>query len=98
MQGLQRIGIGAIAIVAALFVINWLLPRIGFELGIGELFSFGASGVYLFIGLVEVITNKPFFYWGQKWMALKAWQRGVFGTLFLLLVLVIFIAIIPLIA
>jgi hypothetical protein len=97
-HGLKWMALGTLAIITAVFVSNWLLPKIGFELGIGGLFAFGACGVYFLLGLTEVITNKPFIYWGQKWMDLKGWQRGVFGTLFLLFVLAALIAIIPFVA
>jgi hypothetical protein len=98
IHGLKWMALGTLAIIVAVLVSNWLLPKIGFELGIGGLFAFGACGVYFLLGLTEVITNRPFIYWAQKWMDLKGWQRGVFGTLFLLLVLAALIAIIPFVA
>jgi hypothetical protein len=97
-HGFKWMALGSLAFAVAAIVSNWLLPAIGFELDSHGLYAFGVCGAYFFLGLIEVITNKPFIYWGQKWMALKGWQRGVFGTLFLLLVLVAVLAILPFIA
>jgi hypothetical protein len=94
-HGLIKMALGCVAIVVAIALNNWLLPKLGLELAIGGLFMFSAAGAYFLVGLVEVITNRSFIYWGQKWMALKGWQRGVFGTLFLLIILAALGCIIP---
>jgi hypothetical protein len=97
-HGFIMMALGGVAIVAAVAINNWLLPKLGYQLAIGALFAFSACGAYLLVGLVEVLTNKSFIHWGQKWMALKGWQRGIFGTLFLLLVLAAVVCIIPYVA
>ncbi|SRR6266516_3682427 len=45
----------------------------------------GIPFVYFCIGSVELITGRPFQQLADSWMALKGWQRGVIGTLIVLL-------------
>jgi len=40
--------------------------------------------VYFCIGLIEVITGRPFQQLADSWMTLKGWQRGVLGTIIVL--------------
>ena len=40
--------------------------------------------VYVCIGLVELLTGRPYQQLADAWMALKGWQRGVIGTLIVL--------------
>ena len=90
--------IGSVAIVVAVALNNWLLPKLGYQLAIGGMFAFAACGACFLTGLIEIVTNRSFVYWGQKWMELKGWQRGLFGTIFLLLVLAALVCIIPYVA
>jgi len=45
-------------------------------------------GAYAMVGLIELVSGTPFSQFNDLWMNLKGWQRGVFGTVFLLLVFV----------
>ena len=40
--------------------------------------------VYVCIGIIELLTGRPFQQLADSWMALKGWQRGVIGTLIVL--------------
>ena len=37
--------------------------------------------VYLCVGLIEVVSNKPYRHLAAEWMNLKGWQRGIIGTI-----------------
>jgi hypothetical protein len=41
--------------------------------------------VYACVGSVELLTGRPYQQLGDAWMNLKGWQRGVIGTLIVLL-------------
>ena len=45
------------------------------------LISAGVPFVYLCIGVIELLTGRPFQQLADAWMALRGWQRGVIGTL-----------------
>src|ERR1043166_3576386 len=45
----------------------------------------GIPFVYVCAGLVELITGRPFQELADAWMTLKGWQRGIIGTLIVLL-------------
>ena len=40
--------------------------------------------VYVCMGSIELITGRPYQQLAYAWMALKGWQRGVIGTLIVL--------------
>jgi hypothetical protein len=44
--------------------------------------------VYLCIGLIEVVSARPYRQLAGAWMSLKGWQRGVIGTIIVLAALV----------
>lgn len=37
--------------------------------------------VYFCVGVIELLTGRPFQQLADAWMALRGWQRGVIGTL-----------------
>jgi hypothetical protein len=41
----------------------------------------GIPFVYLCVGIVELLTGRPFQQLADAWMSLKGWQRGIIGTL-----------------
>ena len=49
-----------------------------------ELTLMALPGAYALVGLIESITGISFFRFAEAWNQLKGWQRGVFGTAFLL--------------
>jgi hypothetical protein len=40
--------------------------------------------VYFCIGTIELLSGRPYQQLAQAWMALRGWQRGVIGTLIVL--------------
>lgn len=56
--------------------------------------------VYVCIGVIEMLTGRPYQQLADAWMALKGWQRGVIGTLIVLvggfLVIVVMVAVVML--
>jgi hypothetical protein len=44
----------------------------------------GIPFVYVCIGLIELLTGRPYQQLADAWMALKGWQRGIIGTLIVL--------------
>lgn len=44
----------------------------------------GIPFVYFCIGIIELLTGRPFQQLADAWMALQGWQRGVIGTLIVL--------------
>lgn len=40
--------------------------------------------VYCWIGVVELLTGRPYQQLADAWMALKGWQRGLIGTFIVL--------------
>ena len=40
--------------------------------------------VYFCIGLIELISGRPYQQLADSWMALRGWQRGVIGTLIII--------------
>lgn len=57
----------------------------GYMPGPFTLIPAGIPFVYSCIGFLEVVTGKPFQHFADSWMALKGWQRGIIGTLIVLL-------------
>jgi hypothetical protein len=44
----------------------------------------GILFVYFCIGVIELLTGRPFQQLADAWMALRGWHRGVIGTLIVL--------------
>jgi hypothetical protein len=40
--------------------------------------------VYFCVGVIELLTGRPYRQLADAWMALKGWQRGIIGTLVVL--------------
>jgi hypothetical protein len=40
--------------------------------------------VYLCVGLIEVVSGKPYRHLAAAWMNLKGWQRGIIGTIIII--------------
>ncbi|MEO6569687.1 MAG: hypothetical protein ABIO94_13055 [Opitutaceae bacterium] len=95
-RGLKQMAFGGIVFAGAVVLVNWVLPRWNLRLEIGGLFGFAAIGAWFLVGLVQVVTNKPFHYWGQKWMQLKGWQRGILGTAILVVATVVIVGLMAL--
>ena len=74
-QGLKLMIYGG-AVMAALLAATWILPHYGWQLGLTS----GLPGVFFFMGLLEVITNRPFLYWAKKWDNMSGWKKAALGT------------------
>jgi hypothetical protein len=44
----------------------------------------GAPGALSAVGLIELASGRPFYKLEETWQALKWWQRGIWGTLFVI--------------
>ncbi|MEP5764752.1 MAG: hypothetical protein ABJ308_09160 [Halieaceae bacterium] len=42
----------------------------------------GAPGAFSAVGLIEFASGQPFYKLEETWQGLKWWQRGIWGTLF----------------
>jgi hypothetical protein len=67
---------------AAIFAVFVAIAKAGFEFNNPfRLILPSIPFVYFCIGLLELITGRPYRQIADAWMALKGWQRGVIGTL-----------------
>lgn len=49
--------------------------------GIYSVVGMGAPGALAIVGLVELLTNRSFWEFSDRWDALPGWKRGVFGVI-----------------
>ncbi len=72
------IGILGFLLMASVFLV---LSSVGYMPG-GPfmLIPAGVPFVYFCIGVIELLTGRPFQQLADAWMALRGWQRGVIGT------------------
>jgi hypothetical protein len=73
---------------AALFLLYLWLRSEGFELAAGGLIACGISVAVFLAGLIELATNRPISELADGWEDLEGWQRGLFGTV----IVIVFIA------
>jgi hypothetical protein len=95
---LKAIG-GSIAIA---LLIAWLMQqqglgeqRGGMLYGIFYLIAIGTPGAYALVGILELITGTPFTQLSARWDSLKWWQRGVLGTVVIMIALLITFIVLP---
>ncbi len=86
LHGMKWI-VAAIGICAAVVGIILLIERMGFVPGPIAMVGLAIPFVPLFGGIIEVITGIPFFELARRWDNLKGWQRGLYGTTFVVLAL-----------
>ena len=48
-------------------------------------YAWGIPGAFFLVGLIEVVSGVPFSELAARWDDLHGWQRGVLGTLIVLL-------------
>ncbi len=53
--------------------------------GPGAAILIGAPGALSAVGLIELTSGKPFHQIEEIWQSLKWWQRGIWGTLFVVI-------------
>lgn len=52
--------------------------------GIAAATFIGAPGAFSAVGLIEFASGQPFHQLEEIWQNLKWWQRGIWGTLFII--------------
>lgn len=48
-------------------------------------FAWGIPGAFFLAGLIQLVSGVPFAELAERWDSLHGWQRGVLGTLIVLL-------------
>ena len=95
-QGIKKIAIGIAALTIATVAFALLKMNNMTAYGVG----WGVPGAIILVGLVELVAGVPFMTISSKWDSLKGWQRGVLGTLLVVItpiaILGLFVAIITL--
>ena len=77
MQGVKKIAIGALVMVAAIGA--FVLLKMNNMTVYGA--AWGIPGAIILVGLLEVVGGVPFIEISSKWDSLKGWQRGILGCL-----------------
>jgi hypothetical protein len=94
LRGVKKIAIGIVALAIAAIAFAMLKMNNMTAYGVG----WGIPGAVVLVGLIELIGGVPFMQVSSKWDSLQGWQRGVLGTLIVvvtpLAILGLFIAII----
>ena len=88
-RGLKMLAGGGVVFAALLFLMYRLSAH-------GYKFHFAVIGASLpfvlcCVGFIELVTGSPYLLLGQRWMALRGWQRGLLGTFIVLAALVLII-------
>ena len=77
-----KVGIGAIGFALMLglfFLIGMMFPSA--TVNPFRMIPACIPFVYLCIGLIEVVSGRPYRQLAAAWMSLRGWQRGVIGTI-----------------
>lgn len=78
-----KVGIGVIGFVAILglfFLIDKMFGH-GFVVSPFGMIPFCIPFVYFCMGLIEVVSGRPYRQLAAAWMSLRGWQRGIIGTI-----------------
>ena len=86
MSATRRQGLKLLVISGALTVVTtagvmWL-TRIGWTV---RSYAVGIPGAFFLAGLIQLVSGVPFAELAERWDGLHGWQRGVLGTLIVLL-------------
>ena len=79
-NGFKKLALGTAALVAVFWFVLWLQHQ-GYSPNSFALIALGAPVAIGFVGLLEIIVNRPFSEMEEWWNNLKGWQRGVLGLL-----------------
>lgn len=90
-RGLRHCALWLLAFLAAMTVPLFVLPRLGVQLTPPGMIPFALPGAFALKGLLEFVTGVPFLELARRWDELKGWQRGVLGTIIVLMALVVII-------
>jgi len=94
-RGLKYMGLGLMISLPLWGLVVWLVAK-------GFTFHFALVPAclpfaYVCMGLVELVSGRPFQQLGRAWMDLKGWQRGVLGTFIILVAIAVMICAVALI-
>lgn len=80
---LAFIGFGAVfALIVFWFAYPEYYPFSHHPVGPAAAILIGAPGAFSAVGLIELASGQPFHKLEETWQTLKWWQRGIWGTLF----------------
>ncbi|WP_306524323.1 hypothetical protein [Dokdonella sp.] len=82
--GLKRFVIGSLGAVLV-GVLVYFVHLQGFAPSSFAMIPLAIPGAYALMGIVEMVSGTDFFEIAQKWDDLDGWQRGVLGTLVVIL-------------
>lgn len=77
-RGIKKLIVGAIAGLIVGYFVYWLQLQ-GYSPKGYALIVLGAPVAWGFVGLLEVLMNRPFSEMEEWWNSLKGWQKGVIG-------------------
>jgi hypothetical protein len=97
-RGARRFALWLLAFAVAMVVPVYVLPRLGLQLTPLAMIPFALPGAFALQGLIELITGVPFLELARRWDELKGWQRGVLGTIIVLVALVVIVGGVGLVA
>ena len=80
---LSFIGFGAaFALIVFWYAYPEYYPFSAHPVGPAAAILIGAPGALSLVGLIEFASGQPFYKLEEIWQQLKWWQRGIWGTLF----------------
>jgi len=86
MNAVRRSGLKQLAIAGAVAIVY---GYVALQLSHGgwQVFGYGwgVPGAFALAGFVQLVSGVPFPELSRQWNALQGWQRGIFGTLILVL-------------
>lgn len=88
-RALKKVAIGAVIAAVWLGIVIALSGRGYSFLGPGV----GVPCVLLLIGLVELVSGRPFGALAHEWDELKGWQRGIYGLIIVAIATLVILAI-----
>jgi hypothetical protein len=80
-QGLKLMVISGALTAVTMAGVMWL-ARTGWTV---RSYALGIPGAFFLAGLIQLVSGVPFAELAERWDALHGWQRGVLGTLIVLL-------------
>lgn len=84
MKGLLKVVLGTAGFAIGLGIVHYILPHFKLQPTPVGLVPLALPGAYALAGLMELITGLSFLEMAMRWDQLKGWQRGVLGTLVVL--------------
>ncbi|HSI10543.1 MAG TPA: hypothetical protein VK961_00805 [Chthoniobacter sp.] len=90
-RGLRRFALWLLAFLVGMSVPLFVLPRFGVQLTPPGMIPFALPGAFALQGLIELISGVPFLDLAGRWDELKGWQRGLLGTIIVLVAMVVIV-------